>query len=64
MIQAKKSGIPLLKRAQALALLMREKSVITVAGSHGKTTTTSLISYMLLEAGLCLLWRSGGYLRY
>lgn len=62
-IQAKKSGIPLLKRAQALALLMRDKSVVTVAGSHGKTTTTSLISYMFLEAGFCPTVAIGGILK-
>ncbi|MDD5108071.1 MAG: UDP-N-acetylmuramate--L-alanine ligase [Candidatus Omnitrophica bacterium] len=50
--QAKILGIPVIKRAQALAKLMREKTAITVAGSHGKTTTTSLVSYLLLEAGL------------
>jgi len=56
-------GIPLIKRAQALADLMRQKSVITVAGSHGKTTTTSLISYMLIEAGLCPTVAIGGILK-
>ena len=56
-------GIPLIKRAQALADLMREKSAITVAGSHGKTTTTSLISYMLIEAGLCPTVAIGGILK-
>jgi len=63
MQQAKSSGIPLLKRAQVLALLMRQKTAITVAGSHGKTTTTSLISYMLLEAGLCPTVAIGGILK-
>lgn len=61
--QAKKLGIPLLKRAEALALLMRNKTAITIAGSHGKTTTTSLISYMLLEAGLCPTVAIGGILK-
>jgi len=56
-------GIPLIKRAQALAELMREKTAITVAGSHGKTTTTSLISYMLIEAGLCPTVAIGGILK-
>lgn len=60
--QAKISGIPLIKRAEALARLMREKVVITVAGSHGKTTTTSLISYLLLEAGLDPTVAIGGIL--
>ena len=61
--QAKHTGIPLLKRAEALALLMRDKTVITIAGSHGKTTTTSLVSYMLLEAGLCPTVAIGGILK-
>ena len=63
MRQAEKLGIPLLKRAEALALLMRKKTAITIAGSHGKTTTTSLISYMLLEAGLCPTVAIGGILK-
>ena len=50
--QAKILGKTLIKRADALAFLMKDKEVITVSGSHGKTTTTSLVSYMLLEAGL------------
>jgi UDP-N-acetylmuramate--alanine ligase len=61
--QARILGIPLIKRAQALAELMREKTAITIAGSHGKTTTTSLISYMLMEAGLCPTVAIGGILK-
>ncbi|MFA4854484.1 MAG: Mur ligase domain-containing protein, partial [Candidatus Omnitrophota bacterium] len=53
MRRARILGIPLIKRAEALADLMQQKTAVTVAGSHGKTTTTSLISYMLIEAGLC-----------
>jgi len=60
---AKKAGIPIIKRAQALAGLMGEKTVITVTGSHGKTTTTSLVSYLLLEAGLCPSVAIGGILK-
>jgi len=63
MRQAKTLGIPLLKRAELLALLMQQKTAITIAGSHGKTTTTSLISYMLLEAGLCPTVAIGGILK-
>ncbi len=62
-IEAKRAGIPLLKRAQALAQLMKDKIVITVTGSHGKTTTTSLVSYLLLEAGLLPTVAIGGILR-
>ncbi|TRZ95981.1 UDP-N-acetylmuramate--L-alanine ligase [bacterium] len=63
MRQAMILGIPLIKRAQALADLMQQKIAITIAGSHGKTTTTSLISYMLIEAGLCPTVAIGGILK-
>ncbi|MDD5078792.1 MAG: UDP-N-acetylmuramate--L-alanine ligase [Candidatus Omnitrophica bacterium] len=58
--EARRLGIPLIKRAQALAELMRDKSVITVAGSHGKTTISSLVAYLLLEAGLSPTMAIGG----
>lgn len=63
MIEARKKGIPIIKRAQALAELMKNKTVITVTGSHGKTTTTSLASFMLLEAGVLPSVAIGGILR-
>jgi len=63
MLQAKGLNIPMIKRAEALAELMREKTAITIAGSHGKTTTTALISYMLIEAGLCPTVAIGGILK-
>ena len=63
MRQARILHIPLLKRAEALADLMRQKTAITIAGSHGKTTTTALISYMLIEAGLCPTVAIGGILK-
>lgn len=56
-------GIPLLRRAQALAELMKDETVITVTGSHGKTTTASLISHLLLEAGFSPTIAVGGILR-
>ena len=49
---AKKRKIPTYSRAMMLAEVMRLKSSITVAGSHGKTTTTSLIACVLENAGL------------
>ncbi len=55
--------IPVLKRAQALAELMQDKTVITVTGSHGKTTTASLSAYLLLEAGLSPTIAVGGILK-
>ncbi|MCU0650815.1 MAG: UDP-N-acetylmuramate--L-alanine ligase [Candidatus Omnitrophica bacterium] len=57
---ARAAGIPVHKRAQALAGLMQDKKVICVAGSHGKTTTTSLVSHILIEAGLSPTLAIGG----
>lgn len=50
-LEAKKRKIPILKRAEVLAELMRFKTSIAVSGSHGKTTTTSLIAGIFEEAG-------------
>jgi len=61
--EAKRLKIPLIMRAQALAQLMQAKSVITVAGSHGKTTVTSLVSCLLLEAGFSPTVAIGGILK-
>ncbi len=49
---ARRDFIPVIPRAEMLAELMRLKSSVAVAGSHGKTTTTSLIGAMLTQAGL------------
>lgn len=49
-IAAMQKGIPVIPRAIMLAELMRTKYSIAVSGSHGKTTTTSLISHILIEA--------------
>ena len=62
-VEARSKGVTLVMRAQALAELMGDKTVITVAGSHGKTTTTSLVSYLLLEAGLNPTVAIGGILK-
>ncbi|MFA5115640.1 MAG: UDP-N-acetylmuramate--L-alanine ligase [Candidatus Omnitrophota bacterium] len=61
--QARAVGLAIKRRAEALAELMRDKTVITVTGSHGKTTTSSLISCLLLEAGLRPTIAVGGILR-
>ena len=49
-VQAQARGIATIKRALMLAELMRTKHSIAVAGMHGKTTTTSLISHILIES--------------
>jgi UDP-N-acetylmuramate--alanine ligase len=50
--EARRLKIPVIPRAEMLAELMRLKNGIAVAGSHGKTSTTSLIAQVLEEAGL------------
>ena len=60
---ARARGIPVVRRAEMLAELMRLKYGIAVAGTHGKTTTTSLVSALLVEAGLDPTVIVGGRLR-
>lgn len=52
--------IPVIKRAEMLAELMRLKCSVAVSGSHGKTTTTSLIACMFESAGLAPTVINGG----
>ena len=59
---AKKQSIPVVPRAAMLAELMRFKSGIAVAGTHGKTTTTSLVASILAEGGLDPTYVIGGRL--
>jgi len=49
-IQAKEKGIPLIRRAEALAEIMLLKKGVAIAGTHGKTTTTSLTASVFIEA--------------
>jgi UDP-N-acetylmuramate--alanine ligase len=52
-VQAKEMNVPVIMRAEMLAELMRLKKYgIAIAGSHGKTSTTSMVSWMLAAAGL------------
>ena len=50
--EARRRGIPVVKRAAFLGQLMSEKRAIAVAGTHGKSTTSSLIGMALLKGGL------------
>src|SRR5260221_9760596 len=52
-LQAREAHIPVVPRAMMLAELMRFKQGVAIAGTHGKTTTTSLVAAVLGEAGLC-----------
>ena len=59
---AREQRIPVVPRAQMLAELMRFKRGIAVAGTHGKTTTTSLAASLLAEAGMDPTFVIGGVL--
>lgn len=61
-IQARKRQIPVVPRAMMLAELMRLKQGIAIAGTHGKTTTTSLVASILAEGGLDPTFVIGGKL--
>lgn len=50
-IAAREAKLPVVRRADMLAELMRLKSCVSIAGTHGKTTTTSLVSSLLDAAG-------------
>lgn len=52
LVKARELGIPIIPRAEMLAELMRLRTGIAVAGTHGKTTTTSLLATIFTEAGL------------
>ncbi len=51
-IEARRRGIPTLSYPEALGALTREYTAITVSGAHGKSTTTSLLSLVLIKAGM------------
>lgn len=61
-LAARKRSIPVVPRAIMLAELMRLKQGIAIAGTHGKTTTTSLVASVLAEAGLDPTFVIGGKL--
>ncbi|TVQ70293.1 MAG: UDP-N-acetylmuramate--L-alanine ligase [Oceanospirillales bacterium] len=59
---ARQHRIPVVRRAEMLAELMRYRHGIAVAGTHGKTTTTSLLASMMAEGGLDPTFVIGGRL--
>jgi len=52
LIESESRNIPVLRRAEVLAQLVNQQTGITIAGAHGKTTTTSMISSLLINADL------------
>jgi UDP-N-acetylmuramate--alanine ligase len=61
-VEARRRRIPVVPRALMLAELMRLKQGIAIAGTHGKTTTTSLVASVLAQAGLDPTFVIGGRL--
>tara|TARA_R110002072_G_scaffold11196_2_gene50937 strand:+ start:95405 stop:96832 length:1428 start_codon:yes stop_codon:yes gene_type:complete len=59
---AKASGKPIIPRAEMLAELMRYRHAVAIAGTHGKTTTTSLVASIFAEAKLAPTFVIGGRL--
>src|SRR5205807_2117352 len=62
-LEARRRQIPVIPRAEMLAELMRMKYGVAVAGSHGKTTTTSMIATVLSASGLDPTMVIGGRVR-
>jgi len=58
--EASRRGLPVLTRAQALASIAARRRCVAVSGTHGKTTTTSMLSLVLMEAGLRPSFLIGG----
>ncbi len=62
--EARRAGVPVIPRAEMLAELMRLKYGVAVAGSHGKTTTTSMVAAVLDHGGLDPTVVVGGRLQH
>ena len=60
MLAAKAKGLPIIARATALAWLMSESTSVAIAGTHGKTTTTAMLTVALQSAGLDPSFAIGG----
>ncbi|MBI2909094.1 MAG: UDP-N-acetylmuramate--L-alanine ligase [Chloroflexi bacterium] len=58
--EAQRRGIPVIKRAEMLGRLMAEKISIGIAGTHGKTTTSALVTVILERAGMSPTFLVGG----
>lgn len=58
--EARRRGIPAIKRGEMVARLAEGKQVIAIAGTHGKTTTSSLVAFILQRADLSPTFMAGG----
>ncbi len=63
-LAAREKGIPVITRAELLAMVMSEHKGITIAGTHGKTSTTAMTSLMLEIGGLDPTIVNGGIINY
>ena len=63
LLAAREARIPVVRRAEMLAELMRFRYGVAIAGTHGKTTTTSLVASVLAEGGLDPTYVIGGRLK-
>ena len=59
-VRAHELGLPLMKRAEALGALTRERKTIAIAGTHGETTTTAMTALILAKAGFDPSYMVGG----
>jgi UDP-N-acetylmuramate--alanine ligase len=63
LVAAREAGIPVVKRADILGEMMADKVGIAVAGTHGKTTTSALVAFVLTELGLDPTFIIGGIMQ-
>ncbi len=61
LLEARRRGLAVSKRAEWLGQMMRGKTGIALAGTHGKTTTTAMTAWILQQAGLAPTYIIGGF---
>ncbi|MBO6026895.1 MAG: UDP-N-acetylmuramate--L-alanine ligase [Bacteroidales bacterium] len=60
LVELRHRGIPMMKRAEALGAISKERFTIAIAGTHGKTTTTAMVAHILKENGVDMTAFIGG----
>ena len=60
LVELRRRGIPMMKRAEALGAISKEHYTIAVSGTHGKTTTTAMVAHILKENGIDMTAFIGG----